>query len=886
MHRCDGVGIPEHISRVLFFFHRLQRFIELHGISMYVVPTKNLKLSMSRSDKHKVVGVYEVMERHFVPLDPEDDTSGAGGRFVLGSAIRKRSRHSDGENRKERLPFSIRLAFTGAFYKHAGVNKQMLFTTAIVTPLQNFDMLAYIMTKFLVPPKILQKEIQLDYAEILFCWKQILMYEAATNFGLVGDPCEHMIEPSGELGVFTLTSLLSAPLRMAEWLQRHHGDVTDIQIIGMPKLSYHNDEMMNEYVKYMHESLNEQGKAYANLQCSVDAFNTAGEKDEKGSMEFRLDAPGGWPLKSIPLEGDSRHTFIRFGIFPLPLVMRFKIHRLMSNTISFNSFQSNLGKLPKSVEKKARDFLTCEPVFEDENDDDEAENDDMGDIPDDGDDHILTEKATATPLLIIERFYSKGAPLKDLQTQGMMLPWFYGMQQKMQSERVRGLITATAGMDMLHKHIQQCLSHHVGALPNGVYSSFHLEQMFELVRRADETPLKTVRVEDYWKKLRNQRVNQRIRHCPYLSMSVMHWLSFSDINRQWRSSATNLECIIEVLNSSVHYLLDSHSTTYMGGFSGCLQVMNGRGHYLLQTNGQTVDMEWRKQNTSGLGFVQERINSLMDMLCVYYGISRNENRQLFVTNNRFTDVALENQLSAESINGEIVSNPEKELNDQPQLIPESRAANYTSLIKLGFPRDGNDDTTVSTSTADPKKTNERVSVLKVCIRANFGLQFLTKLTFVILRQKKVFKLPLVAIATNQSRSGDEPHSMYVVLHAVVPGAQSYKRIEAPTGDPNDVSCDISEGRATNPEEGPRRDLLVKTMVMGGPIGAFAKLMVALPHRSGMLPFHISWVSSAYLDWLNMLIKRHAMCIFNPRVADNMGRIKVILFYSCASLRGS
>jgi hypothetical protein len=183
---------------------------------------------------------------------------------------------------------------------------------------------------------------------------------------------------------------------------------------------------------------------------------------------------------------------------------------------------------------------------------------------------------------------------------------------------------------------------------------------------------------------------------------------------------------MEVLLSSMHFLLGSHSTTFMGYFFGTAMTMNGRGHYDLLI-GQTVDMEWRKQNTSGLGFIQERINSLTDLLCIQYGIGTSENRQKVVTNNRFTDVALENQLSAESINGEIVGNPDKELNDQPQLIPESRAVDYTALIKLGFPRDANTNTTVSMSTADPKKTNERVTVFKVrvCVCVLF-LAFISK----------------------------------------------------------------------------------------------------------------------------------------------------------------
>jgi hypothetical protein len=52
-------------------------------------------------------------------------------------------------------------------------------------------------------------------------------------------------------------------------------------------------------------------------------------------------------------------------------------------------------------------------------------------------------------------------------------------------------------------------------------------------------------------------------------------------------------------------------------------------------------------------------------------------------------------------------------------------------------------------------------------------------------------------------------------------------------------------------------------------------MVALPHRSGMLPFNVSFVTSAFLDWLYMLLERHVVnSIFNTRVGTNMGRFKV------------
>ena len=112
----------------------------------------------------------------------------------------------------------------------------------------------------------------------------------------------------------------------------------------------------------------------------------------------------------------------------------------------------------------------------------------------------------------------------------------------------------------------------------------------------------------------------------------------------------------------------------------------------------------------------------------------------------------------------------------------------------------------------------------------------------------------------------------MVVHVVAPGAQSYKRIAAPTGDPNDVDCDINAGRAKNPDEGTRRLSLIKMLAFSR---TFVALMVALPHRSGMLPFNVSFVTSAFLDWLYMLLERHVVnSIFNTRVGTNMGRFKV------------
>jgi hypothetical protein len=706
--RCVGVGIPQHIIRVLFFFYRLQRHISLNGMSMYVVPTQNLRLKMSRHTK-KVEFVYEVVERNVAEPNHsgDDGTPDSSRHFLLGHAMRKRSRQNDGESFKQRPAFSMRLAFTGAFFKEDGVAKQGLFCSAIITPLRNFDMLSYITGSFLVQPKMPKKEIYNDWNELLFCWKQILQYEAATNCGLNGDPCENMIEPGGELGVFTLTSLLTVPLRIADVIRRNHVNVSDIQILGTPKLSYSNDEDMDQYMRYTDEYINEASRCHEQLMTDIGAFNKADEK-EKATMEFLVASPGGWPLKSVPIEGDHRRVFVRFGnIFPFPIVMDFRIFRFMSEIVSMDSFQMNIGVLPKSVLKKARDFLTCEPAIDEEANDD----DDDFEIPDEDDDHILTEKGVATPLVISERFYSKTSVIgQDLKTNGMMLSWYHAMTHKMQEDRRAGRITPRGGMDVVMGHLRQCLENHKGVMAFGGYRSFHLEQGMEMVENVMNTPLKEVLLADYVNHLRRTKVDQRIRHDPYLSMCAVFFLAYCDINREFVLSAPNLECLMEVQFSALHYLLGSHSA-FVSFFQGVM-IMNARGHLNTQDPKEGLMMDWRKPNSSGAGFIQERLNEFAKLLGVKFGIMPAANKMIMGTMNRMTDGALEGSVCVQIIQGEVVGNPPKEINDQPMMMTEARFASYTSWIRFGFKRDSTEDT-FTISTVDLNKTNMRDAKIMV-----------------------------------------------------------------------------------------------------------------------------------------------------------------------------
>jgi hypothetical protein len=73
------------------------------------------------------------------------------------------------------------------------------------------------------------------------------------------------------------------------------------------------------------------------------------------------------------------------------------------------------------------------------------------------------------------------------------------------------------------------------------------------------------------------------------------------------------------------------------------------------------------------------------------------------------------------------------------------------------------------------------------------------------------------------------------------------------------------------EDQPRRQLLVKITMF---TNVFAKVMVAVPHRSGVCPFQINFVTTAFLDWIFMLINGHMVSLFDARVLESLPRMRV------------
>jgi hypothetical protein len=821
--RCNGVGIPTHIQHVLYFFYRLKVFTELHEWTGFVIPTKGTQLVFARGRKGKdVIGVREVVSRE--AGDGEADEADEGGAYDLAASFRKRCRRAGVERVTALPPFSITIGFTGVTVREGAARRQELFCAVYVRPLRSMDLLKYISESFLAQPKGNIASKFPDWNELTFYWKMILQYEASVNCNMAEDPWQFTSVPWSEAGVHTITNLLSTPLRIAGVTRRLHPECDGMDIPGFPELARRRDPETLEYDRYMNDYITHQARTEEKVDEYMEDYGRLiGEPKRDASYE--IPNPGGWP------SGGGA----RFSLFRMPLMMEWGLQKNLSSEVKFDTFVLNIGGLPELASRKMRDFLTSDPTGEAHAGGDDAPAA-IGDEP-------------ATPLLISERYYGSGAqPIDDLLTAGTMLPWYNVMKTTMHARRAHNSLSPSGAMDLVWRHLRSCMENHTGMMTSGRYRSDHLEQGFDIVRKLRDSQLQGVSLALYLRQLRRTRVDVSIRHDAYLSTCQMFYLSVQDINRDFVLNAANLECLMEMWMSSIHHLLGSHHHSIVAFFQG-IMIMGARGH-LQVSDGTMVSMDWRKPNSSGAGTIQDRVNKLEELMCIKFGIMSNKNRQGLIGQQRWTAVAMEDQCCIVVVDKEVVGKPSTELNDNPQVALEVRENDMTSLIRWAVPRDSN-TRNYGVSTVDPKRTNERVSALKV----------------------QITRPALVGFATNcKSKNSEEPATLAAVQHVVTAGAPAYRRIESRDNKKaNDVHCETNDTRARVPDEEPRLSLLVKLL---GFTKLLTRVMVAVPHRSGVCPFEISSPSAAFLDWLFMMIKEHALCIFDTRVAESYGRMKV------------
>ena len=113
--------------------------------------------------------------------------------------------------------------------------------------------------------------------------------------------------------------------------------------------------------------------------------------------------------------------------------------------------------------------------------------------------------------------------------------------------------------------------------------------------------------------------------------------------------------------------------------------------------------------------------------------------------------------------------------------------------------------------------------------------------------------------------------MLAVIHTMVPGSPAYFTGNVASLSFNDVRCDKTQSRPRIPDEGPRKAVLVTLLPLAH---VLASTLIALPNRSGIIPFEISHVSLAFLDWIFLYVRTHLSSILDVDVLESFSRMKV------------
>lgn len=852
MDRCNSANLSQHAFSVLYFYSELQNLIMTNGLTNYAIPMPSQNLKRNKKRENNVIGLSETVLGNGNCEHPTCEAN--DGLVSIVHALQERESQMNLEHKIDRLPFTIRVAFTGALYEisddHSSLlqdssqaegkeQRKELFCFVIITPNLAFDLHSYIKDLFFSPPKnALVKE---HWAELHFWYKNIQMYEVNHNCGLPCDPFIYDNDVGGKAGVFSVLGMLNLPYRVLHVLKEEHktlgGSIDNLKIIGFPDLSYKNDGTMEMYHKYLHRFINYQADFHEKFLHNCKVFYSSSDVEQKEDLVFDMPCPGGWPYRFQP-DNHGEITFTDFGLFKFPILMNFVSEGGSEKMMTRESFLINFGSLPLSVEKKNRDFKTFD-----------LKSDSSSLMPDE---KLLKSTDLATPLNIITKYYGPNARPADDFMDHVFVKYFAATKMHIEGMVEDGVMDAEKAVVHIETHMYSCMEQHRCILENDGYGSHHLEQCRKITRDLHQTKLHSISLKGVFDYEMAHVVPDSIVHDPYLTSSfiLMHqWYVF---NQDARLNATNAETALEIMLSSLAWIIDSHHFSIVPFFQGMV-IMGNRGHNKVLIDKLFWD-DQRKPNSSGAGCIQDRLNKYLEELGICFNIMKGrDNKIVFVNPNRSTEVALEQESCVVTVTTggipEVQSRPSPAFKFMPLLMLELRGNPLDNIIKLVFPRDAAARNIIAT-TVDPKNTNER----KVAIK------------------EQVVNPNVCALCTNVKKASEEGKTIACVTHAALPGAPAYRKLEEQSGVLNDVKCELNDGRATMPS-GDKLLIILKTIFFSQ---IFAKVEVGMLHKAGAFPYSINFVTSATLDWFYMLVREHLFCLFNSNMIENFGRIRVLL----------
>jgi len=302
--------------------------------------------------------------------------------------------------------------------------------------------------------------------------------------------------------------------------------------------------------------------------------------------------------------------------------------------------------------------------------------------------------------------------------------------------------------------MRNCMRLHIDMLRGDGYGSEFFKQCIHVIDNVGKTDLKTVSLKAYLDMSARHRVPKRLAHNAFVRNSLSLMQHLCDLNEDMKLNALNLEAMQDIMISSIHWHIGSHSHSFIAFFQ-CVMIASCVGHLDMNIEKDCMQMEWRKPNSSGAGLTQGSIIRYYEHLGKLYLIMLENNKLVLFTWNRTTKVAFESECCVTYIKDQRVAEPSHDFKFLSYAYTENRKKDtpWETLIQIGFPRDGVKSAVIM-STADTTQTGVRELTAKVPIT----------------------NVHIEVYSTNEPPPpGDVPQTLYVVMHAVDPGTDAYKK---------------------------------------------------------------------------------------------------------------
>lgn len=801
-------------------------------------------MQICRKNKKAVTGLYSKSERGSQEIEHADEAGGShDGRSAHMSIRRILEARAYEQPEETRCPISeikIKWQMTGIDYVDGkGVRRHRNACVVAVTPAANLALWSFIYEVILCPPKMnsphynTQMEVYLSMKSTL---EEILNYETVVNLGILhhefGNWNDYRFNSGGVLGVNTLLSMFTIPVKISHIILKDDPAATDIKIIGVPNLDFKHDNVKtSEWNLMMHRNITAVQRIEDRDAEILQRYNAM--KDKSIFEDAKQEAVGGWPL-IVSRDG----TIKAYGLPPLPVTLVFNSH--ISVTKGFDNWFSAIGGkdlLPVLVRALLRSYLI-----------DTDSKDELPEI-----DHFLTDRRVADPVLLYATYFSSSVdPFKALIIVNSQKIWWDGFMKDMVYRRANGMQVPQA-VESIQRYLMGVVCNLRGMIEGGGFRSKTISQMLFICDTLNMEEVCHNNDRSIFNRLKRMRAkispNRRYDRMDCALGALLDM--FQEINRSFYLNSANLAFLFEMMISQLMYNFGGLNDTWTYFFA-MIMIMSGNGHYKVTVQGGAVIQDNRKPNSVGTDNAVNRKGDLTNTLYDILGIPHHMRLLLMLACSRFSNIVWEQASTASAAAGsasgamELFTQPTPDLNDRPMYMTEMRNDSLNPIIKDVLQRNETATETAALTTTDPSRTNARTMTVK----------------------KRTTQPNLIAGCTNvldTLESAERTRSAGVVSDVQYPGSghpcnkRSRQQFQ-------DISRDVNTGRhrALDDKEG------VAYFVVFSHI--FAGLYVGLTNRVRATPTEINQTVASFMEWACFYLQQYTENMMDPTVRENISRM--------------